>query len=198
MRSLILGLAACFAVVGISSAEEVKPYVARPLEPVTDARPAQPTVKPGGVKPVERYDATPVKPYYAKPLDGTMPAGRSHSDPASGGVRPVDGSGNAVPRATGDGAHSGAGKRLQPVPAQADGMLCGGVQIQGNTTIAAAGSGVDTQAMGSGNDAETAIGAIDCAQIQGSTTINATGANVTTTAAGTANRAKSAIGTIGK
>jgi len=74
-----------------------------------------------------------------------------------------------------------------------------GVQIQGNTTINANAENVNTTAIGQGNTADTAIGAIRGGpQIQGNTTINANAKNVNTTAIGQGNTAKTSIGTIGK
>ncbi|MBF0560514.1 MAG: hypothetical protein HQL37_00590 [Alphaproteobacteria bacterium] len=74
-----------------------------------------------------------------------------------------------------------------------------GVQIQGNTNINASGQNINTTAVGQGNTAESAVGAIGGGtQIQGNTNINASAENVNTTAVGTGNSSKAVIGGIGK
>ncbi len=74
-----------------------------------------------------------------------------------------------------------------------------GVQIQGDTTINANAKNVNTTAIGQGNTAETAVGAIGGGtQIQGNTTINANAHNVNTTAIGQDNVARTTVGGIGK
>jgi hypothetical protein len=74
-----------------------------------------------------------------------------------------------------------------------------GVQIQGNTNLNTNAQNVNTTAVGVGNTADTAIGAIrGGTQIQGNTNINTNAKNVNTTAVGVGNTAKSSIGAIGK
>jgi len=74
-----------------------------------------------------------------------------------------------------------------------------GVQIQGNTNINANANNVNTTAIGQGNTADTAVGAIrGGTQIQGNTNINANANNVNTTAIGQGNKAKTSVGAIGK
>ena len=73
------------------------------------------------------------------------------------------------------------------------------MQIQGNTNINANAKNVNTTAIGQGNTAETAIGAIGAGtQIQGNTNINANARDVNTTAIGQGNTAKTTVGGIGK
>jgi hypothetical protein len=74
-----------------------------------------------------------------------------------------------------------------------------GVQIQGNTTMNTNAQNINTTAVGVGNTADAAIGAIrGGTQIQGNTTINTNAKNVNTTAVGVGNTAKTSIGSIGK
>ncbi|CAA7614592.1 conserved exported hypothetical protein [Candidatus Terasakiella magnetica] len=74
-----------------------------------------------------------------------------------------------------------------------------GVQIQGNTNINANAQNVNTTAIGQGNTADAAVGAIrGGTQIQGNTNINANAKNVNTTAIGQGNTAKTTVGGIGK
>jgi hypothetical protein len=74
-----------------------------------------------------------------------------------------------------------------------------GVQIQGNTNLNTNAQNINTTAVGVGNTADAAIGAIrGGTQIQGNTTINTNAKNVNTTAVGVGNTAKTSIGAIGK
>ncbi|MBL4692549.1 MAG: hypothetical protein JKY92_04390 [Magnetovibrio sp.] len=75
----------------------------------------------------------------------------------------------------------------------------GKIQIQGDTTLKVDVETVTTTAVGSGNIAETNIGAIggDSVQIEGDTKIEVKAKTVTTTAVGSKNCAKTNIGTIG-
>jgi hypothetical protein len=74
-----------------------------------------------------------------------------------------------------------------------------GVQIQGNTNLNTNAQNINTTAVGVGNTADAAIGAIrGGTQIQGNTTLNTNAKNVNTTAVGVGNTAKASIGAIGK
>lgn len=85
-------------------------------------------------------------------------------------------------------------RKIVSLAAAAVVAVANGVQIQGNTSVNAAGKNINTTAVGQGNTAETAVGAIGGGtQIQGNTTINAAAENVNTTAVGRGNTAKSAI-----
>ena len=74
----------------------------------------------------------------------------------------------------------------------------GGVQIQGNTNINANAKDVNAVAVGKGNTARNAVGAIKGGtQIQGNTNINANAKNVNAVAVGKGNTATNDVGTIG-
>ena len=72
------------------------------------------------------------------------------------------------------------------------------VQIQGNTEINANAKNVNAVAVGKGNTAKNAVGAIKGGtQIQGNTKINANAKNVNAVAVGKGNTAENAVGVIG-
>lgn len=71
-------------------------------------------------------------------------------------------------------------------------------QIQGNTEIKASGENVNAVAVGEGNTAKNAVGAIKGGtQIQGNTKIQAKAKNVSAVASGKNNKACNDIGTVG-
>ncbi|MEN9481955.1 MAG: hypothetical protein RLZZ298_3350 [Pseudomonadota bacterium] len=73
-----------------------------------------------------------------------------------------------------------------------------GVQIQGNTNIAAENKGVAAVAVGEGNEAKNTTGAIKGGtQIQGNTNIKAKQTNATAVAVGKNNTAANEAGVIG-
>jgi hypothetical protein len=75
----------------------------------------------------------------------------------------------------------------------------GSTQIQGNTNINAVGVNTNAVAIGKGNTASNAIGAIGKGtQIKGNTNINAVGVNTNAVAIGKGNKATNEIGSIGK
>ncbi|OHC65388.1 MAG: hypothetical protein A2040_02670 [Rhodocyclales bacterium GWA2_65_19] len=72
------------------------------------------------------------------------------------------------------------------------------VQIQGNTQINANAQNVNAVAVGKGNTAKNAVGAIKGGtQIQGNTKINANAKNVNAVAVGKGNTATNDVGVIG-
>lgn len=73
-----------------------------------------------------------------------------------------------------------------------------GVQIQGDTRVNANAQNTNAVAVGEGNAAKTATGAVKGGtQIQGNTKINATAKNVSAIAVGKGNAATSDVGSIG-
>lgn len=214
MRSVMLA-AALSLLSGAAFAADVKPYTGKAVEPVAPAREVKPAAPAREVQPaapareVQPHEAKPIDEYHAKVLDGSMPKGGGGTPaPIPGGITPGGGGlpgglkpgGGALPHGPAGGGPVSPGTPRGshgPVHAVTE-PACDGVQIQGNTAINAAGTNVNTLAIGAGNTADGAIGAIRCAQIQGNTNINASGTNVNTVAVGAGNLSKSNVGVIGK
>lgn len=73
-----------------------------------------------------------------------------------------------------------------------------GMKVQGDVSINAVGQNVNTVAIGQGNTAKNAIGAIRSnTKIQGNTRINAVGVNQNAVAIGKGNKAENTVGVIG-